>query len=287
MRYQWIKEHRNTYPATLMCQVLQVSSSGFYDWLNRKPSARQQYRDQIAEAAVKSYYDSYGIYGYRKIWQDLVDKHIACCPETVRRTMKELGLYSRTKRKFVVTTDSNHSLPVAKNILDREFTATSPNQKWLTDITYIRTQEGWLFLAAVLDVFSRKIVGWAMSDKINAQLVKSALEMAIAHRKPAPGLLHHSDRGSQYASEDYQEVLDDLDFVCSMSRKGDCWDNAMMESFFGKLKTEWVYLTEYETREQAKQNLFKYIELFYNCWRRHSTLDYLSPNDFEKAGAAA
>jgi putative transposase len=202
--------------------------------------------------------------------------------EIVRRVLRDVGLRSRTKRKFVVTTDSNHTQPVAENLLARDFTATAPNQKWLTDITYLATQEGWVYLAAVLDVFSRKIVGWSMSERIDTELVQSALQMATTQRSPEAGLLHHSDRGVQYTSESYQQTLEDLEMVCSMSLKGDCWDNAMMESFFGSLKTEWVYGKEYATREEAKQDMFKYIEMFYNRQRRHASLGYISPAEFER-----
>ncbi len=282
MRYRWIKKHRKSYPLALMCRIQQVSTSGFYDWLNRSPSPRQQRRDKIAQAAARSHFESNRIYGYRKIWQELADQHFACCAETVRRVLQELGLRSRTKRKFVVTTDSKHSQPVADNLLNRDFTAVAPNRKWLTDITYIPTKEGWLYLAAVMDVFSRRIVGWSMSERIDTELVKSALQMATTQRLPKPGLLHHSDRGVQYASDAYQQVLDDLGMVCSMSRKGDCWDNAMMESFFGSLKTEWVYGKDYQSRKEAKNDLFKYIEMFYNRQRRHASLGYLSPAEFER-----
>ena len=282
MRYQWIKKHRRSYPLVLMCGMLEVSTSGFYEWLGREPSQRQQRRDKIARVAARSYYESHRIYGYRKVWQDIAEQQVPCCPETVRRVLQELGLFSRRKRKFVITTNSKHSQPVAENLLARDFTATAPNQKWLTDITYISTKEGWLYLAAVLDVFSRKVVGWSMSERIDTELVKSALHMATTQRLPEPGLLHHSDRGVQYASDDYQQTLDDLGIVCSMSRKGDCWDNAMMESFFGSLKTEWVYGKDYQRQEEAKQDLFKYIEMFYNCQRRHASLGYISPTEFER-----
>ena len=282
MRYSWIKKKRKSHPLALLCRVLKVSTSGYYDWLDRPPSRQQQRRDQIGQAAARSHFESHRIYGYRKVWEDLAERKIACCPETVRRILHGLGLFSRIKRKFVVTTDSKHAYPIARNILERDFTAIAPNEKWLTDITYIPTREGWLYLAGVLDVYSRKMVGWSTSEKIDTQLVQSALRMATTRRLPKPGLLHHSDRGSQYASDDYQQALDDLKMVCSMSRKGDCWDNAMMESFFGSLKTEWVYHEDYQTREEAKQSLFKYIELFYNRQRRHAALGYVSPVEFER-----
>jgi transposase InsO family protein len=265
-----------------MCRVLDVSVSGYYDQLNRKPSIQQQRREKIASAAGKYHFQSHQIYGYRKVWQDLSEAGIPCCEETVRRVMSELGLRSRIKRKFVVTTDSNHNEPIAVNVLERDFNAERPNQKWVADITYIATQEGWLYLAAVMDLFSRRIVGWSMSEKIDTALVKSALEMAIFQRRPDAGLIHHSDRGVQYASGEYQQKLNDLDIVCSMSRRGDCWDNAAMESFFGSLKTEWVYGRKYANQEVAKNDLFNYIEVFYNRKRRHASLDYVTPVAFEQ-----
>ena len=265
-----------------MCRVLEVSTSGFYEQLNRKPSAQQQRHKEIAQEATKFYHDSHEVYGYRKVWEDLSEAGVDCCEETVRRIMGELGLHSQIKRKFIVTTDSNHQEPIAANILDRDFGADKPNQKWVTDITYIHTQEGWLYLAAVMDLFSRRIVGWSVSDKIDTDLAKSALTTAIFQRRPDAGLLHQSDRGVQYASGDYQKKLKDLDIVCSMSRKGNCWDNAAMESFFGSLKTEWVYRKTYATREIAKNDLFNYIEVFYNRKRRHASLGYVNPDAFEK-----
>ena len=287
MRYGWIKEHQNDYPIAVMCQVLDVSDSGYYDWHNRKASPRQQRHDKISQAAAQFYFESNRIYGYRKVHEDLVEDGIACCDRTVHRVMAEMGLYSRVKRKFVVTTDSKHHEPVAENILDRDFASSRPNEKWVTDITYISTQEGWLYLAAVMDLFSRRIVGWSMSERIDTALVESALAMAVRQRRPEIGLLHHSDRGVQYASCNYQQKLLDLGIVCSMSRKGDCWDNAAMESFFGSLKMEWVYGKTYTTQEIAKQDLFKYIEVFYNRKRRHASLGYVSPAAFEKRYEAA
>lgn len=287
MRYGWIKEHQNDYPIAVMCRVLDVSDSGYYGWHNRKASPRQQRHDKISQSAAQFYFESDRIYGYRKVHEDLIEAGIACCDRTVHRVMAEMGLYSRVKRKYVVTTDSKHHEPVAENILDRDFASSRPNEKWVTDITYISTQEGWLYLAAVMDLFSRRIVGWSMSERIDTALVESALAMAVCQRRPEMGLLHHSDRGVQYASSDYQQKLSDLGIVCSMSRKGDCWDNAAMESFFGSLKTEWVYGKTYATQEFAKQDLFKYIEVFYNRKRRHASLGYVSPAAFEKRYEAA
>lgn len=267
---------------SLMCQVLEVSTSGYYAWLEREPSVlRQQQSRQLTQAVTRSFLDSDKSYGYRKVWEDLEAGSITCCPETVRRVMKRLGFCAQRKRRFVVTTDSDHGYAVAPNLLNRDFYADAPDQKWVADITYIPTQEGWLYLAAVLDLFSRKIVGWAISEHIDEALVTSALKNAITLRRPGPGLLHHSDRGSQYAADGYQELLGKTDMVCSMSRKGNCWDNAVMERFFGSLKTERVYRKTYKTRAEAKKDLFVYIEWFYNAARRHAALGYQTPNAVE------
>jgi putative transposase len=199
------------------------------------PCPQQIRRRSIAQAAAHSYFESNRIYGYRKVYEDLRQEHVICCDQTVRRIMREIGLYAHIKRKFVVTTDSNHTLKIAENLLGRDFTAKRPNQKWAADITYIPTKQGWLYLAIVMDLFSRRIVGWSMSENIDSKLVQSAMEMAIQHRNPNAGLIHHSDRGIQYASEGFQDLLTANKFVCSMSRKGNCWDNACAESFFGSL----------------------------------------------------
>ena len=265
-----------------MCAVLEVSSSGYYAWLEREPSdLRRQRTQQMDQAVTRSFWDSDQSYGYRKVWEDLEAESMACCQETVRRVMKRLGFCAQRKRRFVVTTDSNHAYAVADNILNRDFDADAPDQKWVADMTYIPTAEGWLYLAAVLDLFSRKVVGWATSERIDEALVTAALKNAIAQRHPGPGLLHHSDRGSQYAADGYQRVLEDMGMVCSMSRKGNCWDNAVMERFFGSLKTERVYRKEYKTRAEAKKDLFVYIEWFYNAARRHAALGYQTPNVVE------
>lgn len=276
-----MQTHQDVYPVTAMCTVLRVSAGGYYDWLKRPPSPTRQRRERIAAAVKQSHAASNGIYGYRKVHADLQAADLICCAETVRRQMAESGLKSRRKRRFVVTTDSRHPLPVAPNRLQRDFTTGGLNEKWLADITSIPTREGWLYLAAVEDVFSRRIVGWAMSDRIDTNLVQAALRMAVRQRLPEAGLLLHSDRGVQYASDAYQQNLRDLEIVCSMSRKGDCWDNAMMESFFGNLKTEWIDGKDYQTREEAKMDLFRYIEVFYHRQRRHAALSYVSPVEFE------
>ena len=282
MKYAWIQEHRDSYPVAVMCDVLEVSTSGYYAWLGREPSPQQQRRETIAEAAEEAYHESGGIYGYRKVHDDLQERKMVCCKETVRQVLREKALFSRTRRKFVVTTDSDHNLPVAENLMDRNFEATAPDQKWVADITYIPTLEGWLYLAVVMDLFSRRIVGWSTSDSLRARLVLDAMQMAVDLRDPGPGLLHHSDRGSQYASDAFQGLLDKRRITCSMSRKGNCWDNAPVESFFGKLKSEWVHGKTYMTRTEAQADIFKYIELFYNRKRKHQALDYLSPVAFEQ-----
>ena len=282
MKYAWIKEHDKQFPTAVMSQVLQISTSGYYAWLEREPSARQQRHRYIAQAIGRSYFESERIYGYRKAHQDLLEANIVCCKETVRRIMREIGLCSRVKRKFVLTTDSKHDMAIAENLLGRDFTATFPNQKWVADITYIPTAHGWLYLAVVMDLYSRKIVGWSMSKHIDSELVVSAMSMAVSQRNAVTGLLHHSDRGSQYASEVFQALLDDHKIVCSMSRKGNCWDNACMESFFGSLKTEWLAHKKYQTGQEAKDDIFKYIEMFYNRKRRHAALGYLSPAAYEE-----
>jgi len=282
VKYAWIKEHDKEFPITVMCDVLQVSTSGYYGSLMRRPCAQQRRRQDIAQAAARSYFESRHIYGYRKVHRDLLEAKVFCCEETVRRIMRDIGLYSCVRRKFVLTTDSGHDMAVAENLLDRDFTATTPNQKWVADITYIPTEKGWLYLATVMDLYSRRIVGWAMNKHIDSVLVISAMKMALTQRRPGTSLLHHSDRGSQYASELFQDLLGDNGIVCSMSRKGNCWDNACMESFFGSLKTEWLGEKKYKSRHEAKNDIFKYIELFYNRERRHAALGYLSPAAYEE-----
>jgi putative transposase len=270
----------------LMCSTLAISSSGYYEWRKRNPSPREEKRREIAQKASEFHARSKAIYGYRKVFKDIQEETtIVCGEETVRRVMRANGLVSRVKRRFVRTTDSCHSLPVAANLLARDFSAAAPNQKWVADITYIRTGEGWLYLAGVMDLYSRRIIGWSMSDRIDAELVCQAMNMAIRHRQPGPGLVHHSDRGVQYAAEDFQAILTRCGIGCSMSRKGNCWDNASKESFFGKFKAEWVYHRVYATKEEAKLDIFWYIEVFYNRMRRHAALGYVSPVEFEEHGA--
>jgi putative transposase len=237
VKYAWIKKHMRLFPTAVVCRLLGVSTSGYYGSINRQPCSQQIRRKAIAQAAAVSYFESRRVYGYRKVHQDVVET-IVCCQETVRRVMRDIGICSRIKRKFVVTTNADHALAIAKYLLNRDFSATTPNRKWVSDITYIPTKQGWLYLAVVQDLFSRKIVGWSMSDNIDSTLVQESLKMALLQRRPNAGLIHHSDRGVQYAAGDFQDLLTSNKMVCSMNRKGNCWDNAVVESFFGSLKNE-------------------------------------------------
>jgi len=282
VKYAWIKQHKRLFPASVICRILKVSTSGFYDSIKRKPSDQQIRRKSIGQAVAKSYFDSNRVYGYRKVYEDLDMDNIQCCKETIRRVMRDIGLYSRIKRKFVVTTNSDHLFEMADNIIGRNFNTDRPNHKWAADITYIPTKLGWLYLAVVMDLFSRKIVGWAMSDVIDSALVQDAMKMALLHRRPGQGLIHHSDRGVQYAANDFQDLLEAYKITPSMSRKGNCWDNACVESFFGSLKNEWVKGKIYESFEDGKKDVFNYIEVFYNRKRRHASLGYVSPVVYEE-----
>jgi len=269
-----------------MCEVLAVSRSGFYAWHRRSESERsQRHREIVMEMETIHSDRDMRSYGSPRMSEELMARGYAVSENTVAKLMRDHGLRAASSQKFRVTTDSNHSLPVAENVLDREFVQESPNRVWLADITYIWTREGWLYLACVLDTYSRRIVGWSMGERMTKELVLDSLRMALGRRRPDQkgGLLHHSDRGSQYASAAFQELLRDENITCSMSRKGNCWDNAMMESFFATLKKERIHLEEYATRVEARGSVFDYIERFYNRLRRHSALGYLSPAQFEQA----
>lgn len=284
MRYAWIDEHRDSFYITAMCRVLQVSRSGFYAWRKRPRSGQSQRRESLlCEIKGIHHERQKDVYGSPRIYEELQDRNVRCCENTVARVMKEAGIQAKTAKKFKATTDSKHSRPVAANVLDQRFEASGVNEVWLADITYVWTKEGWLYLAAVEDLYTRKIVGWSTSNRLTRELVTRALEMAIGRQLPDTGLLAHSDRGSQYASDDYQRMLRCHGIRCSMSRKGNCWDNAPMESFFATLKKELIHLEQYETREAARQSIFEYIEIFYNRVRRHSALGYKSPAEFEQA----
>jgi len=261
-----------------------VSRSGFYAWRSREPSAAEVRREELAEEVKAIHAAVKGRYGSPRIHAELVARGTTCCVNLVARVMRAAGIAAKTKRKFRQTTDSNHALPVAENLLDREFDPDEPNASWAADVTYIPTGEGWLYLAVVEDLFSRMIVGWSMDATMTSRLVVGALEMALARRpKGTSDLVAHSDRGSQYASEHYRRRLREERIACSMSRRGNCWDNAPMESFFASLKKELVHHEDYATRAQAKASIFEYIEAFYNRVRRHSSLGYVAPAEYERA----
>jgi transposase InsO family protein len=259
-----------------------VSVSGFYAWQKRPPSERERHNEQLLEQIKTVHAGSDRTYGSPRVHTELRAQGRVCPRNRVARLGRISSVSACRKRKFTHTTDSKHELAVAPNELDRQFTAQQADQKWVADITYVWTAQGWLYLAVVLDLFSRRVVGWAMEPTLERGLVLSALQMALLFRRPGPGLLHHSDRGSQYASHDYRRLLKEQKISCSMSRKGNCWDNAPMESFFATLKQERVYRRNYRSREQARQDIFQYIEVWYNRKRRHSSLGYLSPEEFEK-----
>jgi transposase InsO family protein len=264
-----------------MCDILEVSRSGFYDWQERKPSPRQERRAALALQVKIAFEESRQTYGSPRIARELAATDHAACRNTIAKIMREEGLAGRLPKRFVPrTTDSAHQHPIAENILDRQFAPGAGTPAWVSDITYIPTAEGWLYLAAVMDLRTRRIIGWAMAEHMRVELVLDALRMGLATLTPAEHLLHHSDRGTQYACREYRDLLARHGIACSMSHTGDCWDNAVMESFWATLKVEEVYRQEYLTRAQAMRAIFSYIEIFYNRKRRHSALGYLSPEAF-------
>lgn len=283
MRYGFVARHHTVWPTRAMCRVMEVSHSGFYEWLGRTPSQRQRENLRLSGRIRESFEASERTYGSPRVWRDLHDWGESCSEKRVAQLMQAAGLQARRKRRRSPTdTGVRPEHSVAANMLERQFEADAPNRKWVADFTYIWTAEGWLFVAAVLDLYSRRIVGWSMSGAMTAQLVSDALLMALWRRGKPDELLHHSDQGSQYTSEDFQRLLHDHGIVCSMSRRGDCWDNAAMESFFSSLKTERTSRKRYVTRDEARADVFDYVERFYNPRRRHSTLGYLSPMQFEQ-----
>lgn len=281
MKFQFIEEHRNEFAINRMCQALGISRSGYYAWRERPVSQREMANQALLQQIKAVHAESEETYGSPRIYRELTAAGVPCSLNRIARLMRQHGIVAIQARRFKVTTKANEAHPVAPNLLDGDFSATAPNEKWLADISYIATHEGWLYLAAVMDLFSRRIVGWAMQERMTSSLVESALQMAIGHRRPPAALIHHSDRGSQYTGRDYQKLLKDNQIQVSMSGAGNCYDNAPMESFFGTLKTERVHHRLYRTREEAKTDLFFYIEAFYNRRRRHSALDYVSPADYE------
>ena len=284
MRYQFIERHKEAYAVRRLCAVMEVSRGGYYAHVKRAAAKTLDPEEFALMARVKAIHQrSRQSYGSRRMARELQAEGFAVGRYRARTLMRRAEVSVRRKRRFTRTTDSAHGYPVAPNRLAREFAVAAPNRVWVADITYLWTLEGWLYLAVVVDLFSRKVVGWAMSGRMQAELVIEALRMALWRRKPKVGLIHHSDRGSQYAGDDYQRLLRDAGLVCSMSRKGDCWDNAVAERFFGSLKTERTDHGRYSTREEAKTDVIDYIEMFYNSHRLHSYLDYVSPNDFEQS----
>ena len=285
MKYAWIEDHRDCFPVVALCRTLRVSKSGYYRWVKAEPSLRTLRSERIQASVKQVYEESNQIYGSVKIADRLGkdDRLETACRNTVAAAMREMGLKSRVSKKFTPTTTvTDPSKIPAPNILDQSFTADAPNRKWVTDITYLPTQLGWVYLAVVLDLFSRKVVGWSMSESLATPLVSTALRNAIEARRPdTTSLLHHSDRGSQYTSDDYQQTLRTLNITCSMSRTGCCYDNAVMERFFWSLKHEWTKFETFADINQARTSVFQYIETFYNSKRIHQTLGYQTPDEFE------
>jgi putative transposase len=287
VRFAFISAEKAQYPVSLLCSLLEVSRGGYYAWRGRPPSERAIADRELTEEIRSIYECSERRYGSPRIHEELSAKDTHVGRKRVARLMRENGLSARTKRRFVKTTDSKHEFPIAPNLLQRDFTADAPNEIWVGDITYLDTREGWLYLAVLIDLYSRRVVGWAMSERIDTALAMGALNMALAQRKPSRGVIHHTDRGCQYASNEYRRLLRDIGADRSMSRKGDCWDNAVAESFFASLRKELTNRVDFLTRDAARSNVFEYIEAFYNRVRRHSTINYQSPNDFERGPSNA
>ena len=263
MRFRFISAHRETFKVGRMCKLLNVSRSGYHAWFKRPESLRRR-ENRVLEAKIRVFHAaSHGIYGAPKIHQDLIDDGIRCGKNRVARIMRQAGIRSRTKKKFKATTNSRHNFPIAPNLLNQDFTVDAPDRVWVGDITYIPTDEGWLYLAVLLDLFNREVVGWSASSRMTRQLAMDALQMALGRRNPGKALLHHSDRGSQYASTDYQKILKDHKIICSMSRKGNCYDNAVSESFFGRLKSEWVNHNRYLSRSEAIRSQLLSAQMVY------------------------
>lgn len=282
MKYGFIQEHADHYPVTMLCQMLNIQRSVYYDWQARPGKVIQSEELALRRRMKALFTASRNSLGSRTLVKNLCAEGFAIGRERTRTLMKAMHLIVKQKRKYKVTTDSKHDFPVADNVLDRQFSPAGPNQVWATDITYLWTQQGWVYLAVVIDLYSRRVVGWAMDRRMQKALVIRALMMAVNLRNPAPGLLHHSDRGSQYASYAYQKLLKLYGMIPSMSRKGDCWDNAPVERFFSSLKREWTGDQLYQTREEAIADVREYVAVYYNSKRLHSTLDYMTPMNYEK-----
>lgn len=282
MKYAFIRAHRKEHKVNRMCEILEVSSSGYYDWLDRPESARAVENRRLTGKIVRFHQASRETYGSPRIYRDLREDGERCGENRVARLMKVQGIQSKMAKKFVITTDSKNTHAPAPDLLKRQFRVEDKDKRWVSDTSFIGTRQGWLYLAVVLDLFSRQVIGWAMGDKNDSQLVMDALMMALWRRGEVKDVIVHSDQGSTYASSDYQGLLEEHELVCSMSRKGECLDNAVAESIFGTLKTELTDHEDYRTKAQARQSLFEYIEVFYNRQRRHSFLDYMTPVGYEE-----
>jgi len=282
MKFAFIARHRHVWPVSWLCEALDVSRSGFHAWLQRAPSVRAAADEELTARIRSSFVARARTYGARRVWRDLLAEGFACGLHKVERLMRMNALRAPPRRRGLPKDHGPRSPEAAPNLLDRQFVAERPNQRWIADFTYIWTAEGWLYVAAVIDLFSRRVVGWSMKAEMTAQLVTDALVMAIWRRRRPDALLHHSDQGSQYTSEQFQRLMADNGVTCSMSRSGKVWDNAAMESFFSSLKTERIGRKVYRSRDQARADVFDYIERFYNPVRRHSTIGYLSPVEFER-----
>ncbi len=282
MKYQFIENHRSAFAVEKMCQCLQISKSGYYAWRVRPKSKRSAANEKLDHHIRIIYEHNKGRYGSPRITEALNEQGIPCSENRIAGRMRKKGIKAKTKKRFKVTTHSKHSYPIAENLLNQNFTVQRPNQVWVSDITYLWTREGWLYLAVILDLFSRKIVGWAMSHSLSHKLVSDALQQALWRRRPGPGVIFHSDRGVQYACTAFRNLLQKNKFLQSMSGKGNCYDNAVAESFFHSLKIELVYFETYLTRQDARNSVFEYIETYYNRTRLHSKLNYCSPVVFEQ-----
>lgn len=278
-----IDELREDFPVSELCRALAVSRSAYYAWRKRPASSQRQRRAELAAEIHEIHRMSRENYGSPRVHQELKARGKPCSQNTVAKIMRAEGIQAKTKKRFKATTNSKHERPVAENVLDRQFQQSEANQAWAADITYIPTREGWLYLAAALDLHTRKVIGWSMSNRMTSDLAVDALQMAIDRELPEQGLIAHSDRGSQYASAAYQHLLQENQITCSMSRRGNCWDNAPMESFFATLKKELVHHEDYQSRAEARRSIFEYIEVFYNRQRRHSALGYKTPEQFALA----
>ena len=281
MKYAFIKAQQAQFPRRQLFRALRASRSGFYAWLNRPQSKRSIFQRKLLIEIKQIHHQSHQRYGAVKCWKALKRQGIICGRDQVIKLRRNNDIYSQRRRRFVLTSKSKQNHEAAPNTLNRVFSVTSPNKAWVGDVTFIPTRKGWLYLSVLLDLYSRKVVGWSMSNRNNTSLIKDCLEMAVKHRKPKLGLLHHSDRGSTYTSKAYRTVLQNNGIVSSMSRKGNCWDNAVAESFFGNLKNELTHWKIYQNRAHARADIFEYIEIFYNRQRLHQTLNYVSPTEFE------